>query len=89
MTIINQPRKIIVTGCANCPYRNATTEGVDGTVHLCTHCSFIGKHPIINHKYIDNLINAQSDMIHSDYFPDWCPLDLETRHYYTCNTTEI
>ena len=87
MTIINQPRKIIVTACLNCPY-HTTVEDVDAR-HRCRHPNFIGVHPIINSKHIENLTNTNSDMMHTPLMPDWCPLDLETRYYYTCNTTEI
>lgn len=33
--------------------------------------------------------NYTTDMVHAPLMPDWCPLDLEIRYCYTCNTTEI
>lgn len=72
MQTIHQARTIRVTGCANCPYRNM--EEVNGVINRrCAHNCFIGVEPIIDRKYIDNLINSTN----GDYFPDWCPLEVE------------
>lgn len=55
-----------------CTYRNM--EEVNGVINRrCAHNCFIGVHPIIDSKYIDNLINSTN----GDYFPDWCPLEIE------------
>lgn len=80
------PRHIIVTGCANCPFRDNTTMNEIGQNQIvCRHHSFVAYRPVIEKKYIDNLINAQSDMIHGDYFPDWCPLNFNIQVYPSCN----
>lgn len=72
MQTIHQARTIRVTGCACLMY--CKMEEVNGVINLrCAHNCFIGVHPIIDSKYIDNLVNSTN----GDYFPDWCPLDVE------------
>lgn len=80
MQTIHQARVIRVTGCANCPYRNM--EDVNGVINRrCAHNCFIGVEPIIDRKYIDNLVNSVNST-NGDYTPDWCPLEMEKPTYF-------
>ena len=69
-------RKIKVSGCLNCPYRNKEANGV----HKCSHPTFHinGYTPTIKPKYIEDLRDGvEYTMCREEYMPNWCPLEYD------------
>ena len=76
-------RKIKVTGCLNCPYHTATEKVINeetkelGRVEFCMHPSFECAIPI-DKECIDRLKSGLPQRMTYSYFPEWCPLEMES-----------
>lgn len=76
-------RKIKVVGCLNCPYHTATEQVINdetkelGRVNCCSHPSFECAIPI-DEECIDRLKSGLPQRMTYSYFPDWCPLEIES-----------
>ncbi len=82
-------RKIKVTGCLNCPYHAATEKVTNeetkekSRVEFCIHPSFECAMPMDN-EHIEDMKSGKKPRIGTQYFPDWCPLEMESCVCY-CN----
>lgn len=82
-------RKIKVVGCLNCPYHIATEKVINdetkelGRVDCCSHPSFECAIPI-EKECIDRLSSGLPQRMAYSYFPEWCPLEMESVVCY-CN----
>lgn len=76
-------RKIKVVGCLNCPYHARTEKVINektkekGMVEYCMHHSFECAMPMDN-EHIEDMKSGKKPMIGTQYFPDWCPLEMES-----------
>lgn len=67
-------RKIKVSGCLSCPYREMEPNGK----HKCCHPMFRGYTPTINPRYIEDLRDGKEyTMCREEYMPSWCPLEYD------------
>lgn len=74
-------RKIKVTGCLNCSYYKEITncsvplDEIQFSAKF-THPSF-NEQPPISEEYIQNILDYAMKEMCAQYFPDWCPLEVD------------
>lgn len=83
-------RKIKVTGCLNCPYYERTEKVINeetierGRVEYCMHPSFKCAMPMDN-EHIEDMKSGKKQTMAVSYFPNWCPLEVESYACCCCN----